>query len=92
MQLGLVMAQVLQVLVGLAALLADVGLVVGVGQQVPLVAGVVLEGLAALPALEGPQAGVQAPVGDEAAEVLVCLLYTSPSPRDMYKSRMPSSA
>ena len=24
--------------------------------------------------------------------VLTCLLYTSPSPRDMYKSRMPSSA
>ena len=22
----------------------------------------------------------------------ICLLYTSPSPRDMYKSRMPSSA
>ena len=24
--------------------------------------------------------------------VITCLLYTSPSPRDMYKSRMPSSA
>ena len=27
-----------------------------------------------------------------AAQVLVCLLYTSPSPRDRQKSRMPSSA
>ena len=26
------------------------------------------------------------------AEILVCLLYTSPSPRDRQKSRMPSSA
>ena len=26
------------------------------------------------------------------AEVIVCLLYTSPSPRDMPRSRMPSSA
>ena len=29
---------------------------------------------------------------DEAAEVLNCLLYTSPSPRDRTRSRMPSSA
>ena len=28
----------------------------------------------------------------EVIEVLVCLLYTSPSPRDMRRSRMPSSA
>ena len=27
-----------------------------------------------------------------AAEALACLLYTSPSPRDRQKSRMPSSA
>ena len=26
------------------------------------------------------------------AEALLCLLYTSPSPRDMRRSRMPSSA
>ena len=26
------------------------------------------------------------------SEVLICLLYTSPSPRDMPRSRMPSSA
>ena len=25
-------------------------------------------------------------------DVLICLLYTSPSPRDLYRSRMPSSA
>ena len=28
----------------------------------------------------------------EEAEILSCLLYTSPSPRDRQKSRMPSSA
>ena len=27
-----------------------------------------------------------------ALEVINCLLYTSPSPRDLYRSRMPSSA
>ena len=32
-------------------------------------------------------------VGDDpASHVYVCLLYTSPSPRDRQKSRMPSSA
>ena len=31
-------------------------------------------------------------VNDETVEVLVCLLYTSPSPRDQRGSRMPSSA
>ena len=30
--------------------------------------------------------------GDEVAVFIVCLLYTSPSPRDRQKSRMPSSA
>ena len=30
--------------------------------------------------------------GDVSAEVISCLLYTSPSPRDRQKSRMPSSA
>ena len=29
---------------------------------------------------------------DAAAEARICLLYTSPSPRDRQKSRMPSSA
>ena len=29
---------------------------------------------------------------DQSCEVLVCLLYTSPSPRDLSTSRMPSSA
>ena len=28
----------------------------------------------------------------EAADAMVCLLYTSPSPRDRTRSRMPSSA
>ena len=35
------------------------------------------------------QAKASISVGDE---VFVCLLYTSPSPRDRQKSRMPSSA
>ena len=30
--------------------------------------------------------------GDEVAHLYSCLLYTSPSPRDRQKSRMPSSA
>ena len=30
--------------------------------------------------------------GDVSAEVIACLLYTSPSPRDKSSSRMPSSA
>ena len=29
---------------------------------------------------------------DEAVKIIACLLYTSPSPRDMRRSRMPSSA
>ena len=41
-----------------------------------------------------PQLGV--PYGETAADVAAalgyCLLYTSPSPRDRQKSRMPSSA
>ena len=31
-------------------------------------------------------------VGDKVQEGDICLLYTSPSPRDRQKSRMPSSA
>ena len=31
-------------------------------------------------------------VANEANNILACLLYTSPSPRDMRRSRMPSSA
>ena len=31
-------------------------------------------------------------VGDSASNVMACLLYTSPSPRDTEVSRMPSSA
>ena len=31
-------------------------------------------------------------VGDERERITACLLYTSPSPRDRQKSRMPSSA
>ena len=35
---------------------------------------------------------VELPVQDLTASIMGCLLYTSPSPRDMRRSRMPSSA
>ena len=35
---------------------------------------------------------MQRNIGREAAHVAPCLLYTSPSPRDVEESRMPSSA
>ena len=31
-------------------------------------------------------------IGKRANQIAVCLLYTSPSPRDAHESRMPSSA
>ena len=31
-------------------------------------------------------------LGMDVTELIICLLYTSPSPRDMRRSRMPSSA
>ena len=36
--------------------------------------------------------GVQVDLPESSADSLPCLLYTSPSPRDMRRSRMPSSA
>ena len=39
-----------------------------------------------------PHSGRDTPWAFEGAEVYHCLLYTSPSPRDRQKSRMPSSA
>ena len=41
--------------------------------------------------VEATDAPVEAPV-EESAAVVDCLLYTSPSPRDRTRSRMPSSA
>ena len=38
------------------------------------------------------EANIIAPVYEETKEVSTCLLYTSPSPRDRTRSRMPSSA
>ena len=35
---------------------------------------------------------IKSPVGKKPAKCTDCLLYTSPSPRDRQKSRMPSSA
>ena len=32
------------------------------------------------------------PIEERAQKGIFCLLYTSPSPRDLYRSRMPSSA
>ena len=42
----------------------------------------------------GPAEAVEAGVvfGGQSTEANTCLLYTSPSPRDRQKSRMPSSA
>ena len=45
--------------------------------------------VAAAPAAAGGDGGAAA---EEQTEFDVCLLYTSPSPRDRQKSRMPSSA
>ena len=42
--------------------------------------------------VETALAGVAGPDSELAAEAADCLLYTSPSPRDRQKSRMPSSA
>ena len=38
------------------------------------------------------EAGIRAEVARETREQVACLLYTSPSPRDLSTSRMPSSA
>ena len=40
--------------------------------------------------VEAPQLGDRLPLGVD--DLLLCLLYTSPSPRDCRLSRMPSSA
>ena len=47
-------------------------------------------GAAELDPVEGPGDGIEA--GREHDQVERCLLYTSPSPRDRTRSRMPSSA
>ena len=43
-------------------------------------------------ALPGIVAGVMLAISRAIGETMICLLYTSPSPRDRQKSRMPSSA
>ena len=48
------------------------------------------EGLTVLQACE--KAGVEIPRFCYHEKLSICLLYTSPSPRDRQKSRMPSSA
>ena len=51
--------------------------------------------IAALNSLPASKADLKSLVGrwiDDAAQSYVCLLYTSPSPRDRTRSRMPSSA
>ena len=78
---------------------ADVGLNDDVDQIVSYVQNLELK---INPASEGFQVWVneidvtdwlrQPEVGRMAAKVATCLLYTSPSPRDRQKSRMPSSA
>ena len=41
---------------------------------------------------EGQLLALNTLVKDEALKKIICLLYTSPSPRDLSTSRMPSSA
>ena len=51
-----------------------------------------IEGLTVSYATTDIESGATATSGDHTAMKISCLLYTSPSPRDTDKSRMPSSA
>ena len=53
-------------------------------KQIPLASGKVLE--------IGIGSGLNIPLYQKDVQVTGCLLYTSPSPRDRTRSRMPSSA
>ena len=55
-------------------------------------AGVFVTLMGALGGLGSAQAGTEAVFAAPAAPASACLLYTSPSPRDLSTSRMPSSA
>ena len=44
------------------------------------------------PVVDTAPASVEEPVDPEPLDLWSCVLYTSPSPRDLGKSRMPSSA
>ena len=44
------------------------------------------------PGKEGADVGLELGLGELEVAVTACLLYTSPSPRDLSTSRMPSSA
>ena len=57
-----------------------------VAEDAPVEAAVEAEGPAEHAAVEG------APASDTPDQTETCLLYTSPSPRDLSTSRMPSSA
>ena len=61
------------------------GAIEGLAMQNQANLDTVIKGDAALDALE-------AEINEKAIEVIACLLYTSPSPRDRTRSRMPSSA
>ena len=51
-----------------------------------------VENMSMVPITAGAQAGKDDPEFDPFTGAEGCLLYTSPSPRDLYRSRMPSSA
>ena len=76
-----------------------VELLVSVGDVIELEQSlIVLESDKASMEIPSAEAGtvteIRVAVGDQLSEgdVILCLLYTSPSPRDRQKSRMPSSA
>ena len=54
--------------------------------------GLKSEGVVPLDEFRNNEGEVNISVGDEVEVALDCLLYTSPSPRDRTRSRMPSSA
>ena len=59
--------------------------------EVPLGVGEQVKKDDVLLVLESDKASMEIP-SDHDGKIIDCLLYTSPSPRDLLKSRMPSSA